>query len=129
MFTEVRTAALLQKVMHGADVLNAGRALRLATIDGARALGLDGETGSLEAGKRADVIIVRLDNLHSTPRFSDIPSLIVYSSQASDVRTVIIDGRLIMHERKLQTMNEREVIEEANREANLLLERAGIAQA
>ena len=126
MFTEMRSAALLQKVMHGADVLDARRALRLATIDGARALGLDNETGSLEAGKRADVIIVNLDNLHSTPRPSDIASSIVYSAQAPDVQTVIIDGRVVMRERKLQTMSEREVIEEANRESELLLERAGV---
>src|SRR5205823_2787643 len=126
MFTEMRTAALLQKVQHGADVLPAQGTLRLATVDGARALGLEGEIGSLEAGKRADVIILNLDCLHSTPRPADIVSAIVYSAQASDVQTVIIDGRLIMRDRKLLTMNELEVIEEANREASLLRERAGV---
>ena len=126
MFTEMRTAALLQKVQHGADVLPAQRALRLATIDGARALGLEREIGSLEAGKRADVIILNLDCLHSTPRPADIVSAIVYSAQASDIQTVIIDGRLVLRERKLLTVNEREVIEEANREAELLRERAGV---
>jgi 5-methylthioadenosine/S-adenosylhomocysteine deaminase len=126
MFTEMRTAALLQKVLHGADVLTAWRALRLATIDGARALGLEQEIGSLETGKRADVIIVNLDCLHSTPRpASGVASAIVYSAQASDVRSVIIDGRLVMHDRELITMDEREVIEEANRESDLLRERAG----
>ena len=125
MFTEMRTAALLQKVLHGADILPAQRALRLATIDGARALGLEQLIGSLEAGKRADVIIVRLDCLHSTPRPSDIASTIVYSAQASDVRSTIIDGQLVMHDRELLTMDERAVIEEANREALLLRERAG----
>lgn len=126
MFTEMRTAALLQKVSHGADVLPAQRALRLATIDGARALGLEQEIGSLETGKRADVIIVNLDCLHSTPRPADITSAIVYSAQASDVRTVIIDGRLLMRERELLSMNEREVVEEANRESSLLRKRAGL---
>jgi len=126
MFTEMRTAALLQKVTHGADALPAWRALRLATIDGARALGLDREIGSLEAGKRADVIIVSLDRLHSTPRPTDLPSAVVYSAQADDVQTVIVDGRLVMRERELLTMNEREVMEEANREARLLHERAGV---
>src|SRR5947209_5101853 len=72
MFTETRTAALLQKVSQGADTLPAERALRLATIDGARALGLKSEIGSLEAGKRADITIVNLDCLHSSPRPSDI---------------------------------------------------------
>jgi 5-methylthioadenosine/S-adenosylhomocysteine deaminase len=126
MFTEMRTAALLQKVTHGADALPAWCALRLATIDGARALGLDREIGSLEAGKRADVIVVKLDRLHSTPRPADLASAVVYSAQAGDVQTVIIDGRLVMRERELLTMNEREVIEEANRESALLQERAGI---
>jgi 5-methylthioadenosine/S-adenosylhomocysteine deaminase len=109
--------------------LPAKRALRLATIDGARALGLEQEIGSLETGKRADVIIVQLDCLHSTPRPADITSAVVYSAQASDVRSTIIDGRLVMHERELLTMDEREVIEEANREALLLRERAENRQA
>ncbi|HKC65473.1 MAG TPA: amidohydrolase family protein, partial [Pyrinomonadaceae bacterium] len=126
MFTEMRTAALLQKVEHGADVLPAQRTLRLATRDGARALGLEHEIGTLEAGKRADLIILNLNCLHSTPRPTDIVSAIVYSSQASDVQTVIIDGRVVMRDRKLLTMNEREVIDEANREAGLLRARAGV---
>ncbi|PYS47513.1 MAG: N-ethylammeline chlorohydrolase [Acidobacteria bacterium] len=126
MFTEMRTAALLQKVQHGADVLPAQRTLRLATCDGARAIGLEQEIGSLEVGKRADVIIVNLNCLHSSPRPTDIVSAIVYSAQASDVQTVIIDGRMVMRDRELLTMNERLVIEEANREASLLRERAGV---
>src|SRR2546421_7038165 len=126
MFTEMRTAALLQKVSHGAETLPAPRVLRLATIDGARAVGLEREIGSLEAGKRADVMIVNLDCLHSSPRPADITSAIVYSTQASDVRTVIIDGRVVMRDRELLTINEPEVIEEANRESSLLRERAGV---
>ncbi|MBA2731571.1 MAG: 5'-deoxyadenosine deaminase [Acidobacteria bacterium] len=126
MFTEMRTAALLQKVIHGAEALSAQRALRLATIDGARALGLEQEIGSLEAGKRADIILINLDRLHSTPRPTDITSGLVYSAQPGDVQTVIIDGQVVMRDRELLTMNEREIIEEANRESGLLQERAGI---
>ncbi|MGB9180896.1 MAG: 5'-deoxyadenosine deaminase [Pyrinomonadaceae bacterium] len=126
MFTEMRTAALLQKVLHGADALTAVRALRMATIDGARALGLEEEIGSLEEGKRADVILVKLDNLHSSPHPSDIASAIVYSAQPADVETVIIDGRTVMRERKLLTLDEQEVLIEANQESSLLMERAGI---
>src|SRR6266850_3985180 len=65
MFTEMRSMALLQKVLHGPEALPAGRVLRMATIDGARAMGLEAEIGSLETGKQADVIVVRLDGLHS----------------------------------------------------------------
>jgi 5-methylthioadenosine/S-adenosylhomocysteine deaminase len=126
MFTEMRTAALLQKVSHGADALPAWRVLRMATIDGARALGLDAETGSLETGKRADVSIVALDRLHLTPR-PDIVSAIVYAAEASDVRTVIIDGRVVMRERELLTVNERDVLAEAERQSELLFARANIS--
>ena len=74
MFTEMRTAALLQKVLHGPEVLPAGRALRMATIDGARALGLADEIGSIEVGKRADVIVVDLNRLHAAPE-TDVVSV------------------------------------------------------
>lgn len=123
-FTEMRTAALLQKALHGADALPARVALRLVTRNGARALGLEDEIGSLEAGKRADVIIVDLARLHAAPRPADIVSALVYSAQSSDVKTTIVDGRLLMHERKLLSLDERQVIEEANRESQLLQSRA-----
>jgi 5-methylthioadenosine/S-adenosylhomocysteine deaminase len=125
MFTEMRTAALLQKLAHGPEVLPAAWVLRLATIDGARALGLEKEIGSLEAGKRADAIVVSLDQLHSTPQ-RDVVSALVYSAVASDVRTTITDGRVLMSNRELLTLNEASVLEEANREASALAERAGL---
>jgi 5-methylthioadenosine/S-adenosylhomocysteine deaminase len=124
MFTEMRTAALLQKALHGPEVLPADRALRIATIDGARALGSADEIGSLEAGKRADVIVVDLNRLHAAPE-TDVVSSIVYSAQSADVRTTIIEGRIVMHDRKLMTMNEAEVMAEANREAASLKHRVG----
>jgi cytosine/adenosine deaminase-related metal-dependent hydrolase len=127
MFTEMRTAALLQKVTHGPEALPAWRTLRLATIDGAKALGLDHEIGSLEAGKRADIIIVRLDGLHLTPGGVDPVSQLVYSAQPADVRTVIVNGRLLMHDGELQTLDERAVIDEANQESALLMKRSGLA--
>ncbi|HEV2913284.1 MAG TPA: 5'-deoxyadenosine deaminase [Pyrinomonadaceae bacterium] len=125
MFTEMRAAALLQKVSRGPAALPARRALRMATMDGARALGLDGEIGSLEAGKRADITVIDLNDVHLTPRPSDPVSTIVFAAQTSDVKTVIIDGQVVMRDRQLLTMDEREVIDEAAREAALLLERAG----
>ena len=127
MFTEMRTAALLQKVAHGADALPARRVLRMATIDGARALGLDSQTGTLEVGKRADCIVVALDRLHLTPR-PDIVSAVVYAAEASDVRTVVIDGRIVMRERELTTLDEPEVIAEASEQAKHLFRRAGLGE-
>jgi 5-methylthioadenosine/S-adenosylhomocysteine deaminase len=127
MLTEMRTAALLQKVLYGTEALPARRALRMATIEGARALRLESEIGSLETGKRADVIIINMERLHTSPSTSDTISMIVYAAQGSDVETVLIDGRLVMLEGKLLTLNELDVMEEADREAALLCERAGLS--
>lgn len=119
MFTEMRTAALLQKALHGPEVLPASRVLRMATIDGARALGLDAEVGSLEVGKRADLSVVRLDRLHATP-VKDVVSALVYSSETEDVETVLIDGELVMRDRQLLTIDERDTIESARAQAEQL---------
>jgi len=127
MFTEMRTAALLQKALHGPEVLPAARALRMATIDGARAMGLDKEIGSLEVGKRADVIVVDLAQPHSSPQRDDVISALVYSAESSDVRATIIDGRVVMRDGELLTLNEAKVIAEANREAADLAKRAGLS--
>ena len=126
MFTEMRTAALLQKLAHGPEILPATRVLRLSTIDGASALGLADDIGSIELGKRADVIMVDLSYLHTTPE-TDVVSSLVYSAQASDVRTTIIDGHIVMRDRELTTMKEADVIAEANREASSLRQRAGFS--
>ena len=123
MFTEMRTAALLQKAIHGPEVLAANRMLRMATIDGARAMGLDSEIGTLEAGKRADVAVVSMGGLHATPA-AELISALVYSAQASDVDTVVIDGKLVMRDRKLLTVDEAETVDVANAEAKKLVERA-----
>jgi 5-methylthioadenosine/S-adenosylhomocysteine deaminase len=119
MFTEMRTAALLQKALHGPEVLPANRVLRMATVDGARALGLDAEIGSLEIGKRADLSVVRLDRLHVTP-VPDVVSALVYSAQVEDVDTVLIDGELVMRDRKLLTIDEKDTIESARVQAENL---------
>jgi 5-methylthioadenosine/S-adenosylhomocysteine deaminase len=100
--------------------LPASRALRLATIDGAHALGLDSEIGSLEVGKRADVAVVRLERLHTTP-VKDVVSALVYSTEADDVDTVIIDGRIVMRDRELLTIDEGETIANAKSEAEKLI--------
>ena len=125
MFTEMRTAALLQKALHGPEVLPASRVLRLATIDGARALGLESEIGSLEVGKRADVAVVTLDQLHMSPEAEVISSL-VYAGEASDVQTVIVDGRILMRDRTLLTLDEADVIADADAQSELLMSRAGL---
>jgi 5-methylthioadenosine/S-adenosylhomocysteine deaminase len=125
MFTEMRTASLLQKVTRGPEVLPAARTLRMATLDGARALGIADETGSLEAGKLADITVLDLQRLHLTP-CPDVVSTIVYAAEASDVRTVLIDGRVVLRDRVLTTLDEGQVLAEAGEQHELLMSRSGI---
>ena len=125
MLTEMRSAALLQKVSRGADALPAARVLRMATEGGARALGLEGGIGSNEAGKLADITVLELGRLHTTPR-PEVVSTVVYAADARDVRDVLIDGRVVLRDGELQTLDEREVVEEAARQYELLAARSGI---
>ena len=97
----------------------------MATADGARALGLGGEIGSLEVGKRADITVLDLERIHTTPR-PEVVSAIVYAAEAADVRTVLIEGRLVLQDGELKTVAEREVIEEAREQQRLLTGRSGI---
>ena len=97
----------------------------MATLDGARALGLASEIGSLEAGKRADVTILDLRRLHLTPR-PDVVSTIVYAAEAHDVRAVLIGGRVVLGDGELKTLDEREVLAEAREEYEALAARSGV---
>jgi 5-methylthioadenosine/S-adenosylhomocysteine deaminase len=111
MWEEMDTAAKLHKLISGdPTVLTAQQALELATIGGARALHLDRQIGSLEAGKRADLIIVDLDDLNQTPMFN-VFSHLVYATKANDVRTVVIQGKIVMLDRTLLTLNEKRIKE------------------
>ena len=114
MWEEMDTAAKLHKEFSGdPKVVNAEQAFEMATIRGARALHLDDIIGSLEVGKRADIDIVDLDDLNQTPYFN-IYSALVYSTKAADVRTVIINGRIVMLDRRLLTLNENVIKKDAN---------------
>jgi len=105
MFSEMRSAALLGKaVAADATAVSAATALQMATLNGARALGLGDVIGSLEAGKAADIIAVRLDTLNSAPVYNVISQL-VYSTQASQVSHVWVGGRKVLDEGKLTTIN------------------------
>jgi len=117
MFESVKAAGLLQKVLYkDPTVLPAETVLRMATIDGARALGLEKSVGSLEVGKRADLILVDFDKPHLTPRHNLYADL-VYSARGSDVDTVIVDGKILMARRQVKTLNEGEVMQKAQRTA------------
>ncbi len=114
MWEEMDTAAKLHKLTsNDPKTLPAEQAFEMATIRGARALHLDKITGSLEVGKRADIVILDMDSLNQTPSFN-IYSSLVYSTKANDVRTVIINGRLVMLDRRLLTLNESAIKKDAN---------------
>jgi 5-methylthioadenosine/S-adenosylhomocysteine deaminase len=118
MLEEMDLAAKLQKVSRmDPRALTAEQALELATIGSARALHLEKEIGSLEAGKKADFILLRTDAPHAVPRY-DLYSSIVYTLKASDVETVVINGRLVMEARRVLTLNEREIIAKAREYAD-----------
>lgn len=123
MFETVKFAALLQKSFYrDSKVLSAYQVLKMATLDGAKALGLDGVIGSLEVGKRADIILVDLSKPHLKP-LNNIYAALAYSARGSDVDTVIVDGKILMENRRVQTLDERTVMEKAEKCASDLLVR------
>jgi 5-methylthioadenosine/S-adenosylhomocysteine deaminase len=113
MFEEMDLAAKLQKVIAlDPQALPASAALEMATIRGARALGMETEIGSLETGKRADLILVRLDRPNAVPLYDPI-SQMVYALKASDVRDVMVNGKPIVRDAKILTLNAAQVMAKA----------------
>jgi len=125
-FAEMRLAALIQKPRLGPDALPAVQALELATLGGARALGLESEIGSLEVGKCADLIAIDLGGPHAQPDDADLVSRIVYSARAADVRHVIVDGRIVVRDGELQTADVAEIRRAANAAAARLRRAANL---
>jgi cytosine/adenosine deaminase-related metal-dependent hydrolase/adenylate cyclase class IV len=120
MFQEMHLAALLPKGMRlDPTAVPARQALAMATVGGARALGMEDLIGSVEVGKRADIVVLELDRAHNIPRFDLSPentySQIVYAAKASDVLHVLIDGQWVMRDRSLLTLDEEMVRTEAQR--------------
>jgi cytosine/adenosine deaminase-related metal-dependent hydrolase len=124
-WVEMRQAALVAKVRHGVASLPAKRALRLATIDGARALGLGELVGSIETGKRADLAIVRLDGAHAGPG-GDVFSRLVYACNSRDVVHVLVDGALVVKGGEHQRLDVGAVKARAKEAARALLARAAM---
>ncbi len=123
MFEEMRLAALLQAARNGPGALPARDALWMATRGGAQALGLEAELGSIEPGKRADLIIVDRDRPHLLP--GDDPwSTIVYAARGSDVTTTIVDGTILVEDGKPLHMDPREILSSAREAARDLAARS-----
>ncbi len=118
MWCEMHIAALLPKVLNNdPTALPAARALAMATIEGARALHLDHLIGSLEVGKRADLIVVDTSGVHAMPHFEttgqNVYSRLVYSAKSSDVCHVMVNGQVLMRDRQLLTVDEEAALLEA----------------
>ena len=114
LLEEMKFASLLQKV----DTLNplvlpACEVLKMATINGARALGLEDEIGSIEVGKKADLILLDTNSVNMTPDSSDLCSNVVYSANGSNVDTTICNGKILMENKKLTTLDEEEIYKKA----------------
>jgi 5-methylthioadenosine/S-adenosylhomocysteine deaminase len=115
MFEAMRLACFMQR-LHKKDIaaMSALQALELATLGGAKLLGLENEIGSLEVGKKADLAVINLQQAHLAPmtkgRHSNVIALIVFSCSALDVEMVLIDGKVVLRDCKLQTVDERQII-------------------
>jgi 5-methylthioadenosine/S-adenosylhomocysteine deaminase len=113
LMEEMDLAAKLQKITKmDPRVLGAKSVVEMATIEGAKALHIEKEVGSLEVGKKADIILISLDEPNAVPMY-DIYAQLAYSLKGSDVETVVIGGRIVMRDKKLLTLNEPEILAKA----------------
>lgn len=110
IFMEMRLAALIHLPQNGPTSLSAMQVLEMATLNGAKALGLEGEIGCVSEGAKADLITLDLSTAHATPNSADVVSTLVYSGQGHDVRDVVIDGQVVMRQRQVLTVDELAVL-------------------
>lgn len=116
LIEEMKTASLLQKVdTLNPEVLDACKTVAMGTIDGARALGLEDEIGSIEIGKKADIILIDTDHANMTPDSSQLESNIVYAANGFNVSTTICNGKILMENRKLVDLDEDEIYKKARK--------------
>jgi len=125
IFNEMRLASLIQKPIHGTEVMNAKTMFRMATIEGAKALHLENEVGSIEVGKKADLVLIDLDSYSNSFSDSDeaVYSDIVFSSTTENVRSVMVDGRWLVKNKQSLVYDQRELMVKAKEELKNLLKR------
>jgi 5-methylthioadenosine/S-adenosylhomocysteine deaminase len=125
MFDEMRLAAVLQAVRHRPGALPARDVVWMATRAGARTLGLEHEIGSIEIGKRADLIVVNRERVHQTSG-PDPYSTLVYAARGTDVTTTVVDGEVLVENGASVRLDPGEVIAEARQAVRDLVLRAGL---
>jgi 5-methylthioadenosine/S-adenosylhomocysteine deaminase len=125
MLETMKMAALLPRVRHNnPTAVTSYQALKMATIEGAKAVGLDKKIGSLEAGKQADIVIINMNKLHNVPSLDPVSTL-VYSSNQSDVDTAFINGKCMVKKGELVNFNEQEIIQRVRKATRNLYKRCG----
>lgn len=117
LWVEMRLAGLIHKPRAGPTAVSGMQVLEMATLGGARAIGMEQDVGSLEVGKRADLCLVALDGAHAMPTGDDLASALVFSGRSTDVTDVMIDGRVVMKNREVLTLNESRVLAAAAKHA------------
>ena len=116
LIEELKTASLLQKVSTlDPKVLTSDEAIAMGTIKGAEALGLDSEIGSIEVGKKADIILIDTNSANMVPDSSTLSSNVIYSANGSNVDTTICNGKILMENKKLTVLDEQEIYEKARK--------------
>jgi 5-methylthioadenosine/S-adenosylhomocysteine deaminase len=124
MFQEMRLASLIQKPFHGSTSMSAKNVFEMATRNGAKALGMEHEIGSIEVGKKADIVVLDLNNVWDPVNPSEQPySGIVYSATPENVDSVMIDGRWIYRKKEFAGLDEHSIVAEARVQLGRLLER------
>ncbi len=127
MFQEMRLAAFIQKIKLGPTALPARTVFEMATMGGARVMRLEHEIGSIEVGKRADLVLLDLNQLHAYPsREVDPISRLVYSASKRDVETVLINGRVVLENHQLLTLDRAAVLRNSNEAISRVMKRAGL---
>ncbi len=124
-FNEMRLAALIQKPRLGPDALSAQAVFEMATLGGARALGLEKRVGSIEPGKAADLAILDLNRPHAVPA-GEVYGRLVYSAKASDVTHTIVDGKILFSDNKVHTINEVQCLQDVTSEIPKILDRSSL---
>jgi cytosine/adenosine deaminase-related metal-dependent hydrolase len=125
-FTEMRLASLIQKPIHGPKSMDALTVFRLATIEGAKALHLENEIGSIEVGKKADLVLLNLEKPNQTLIDENIYSTIIYSANQENVEEVMINGNWVVSKRKSSFYDEDKLYHDSKNELDELLKRTNI---
>jgi cytosine/adenosine deaminase-related metal-dependent hydrolase len=126
MIRDMRLASYLGSLRENdPTVVSAETVLEMATINGANAMGLADQVGSIEAGKRADFIVINMDAPHLTPAWDPV-STIAYAATGTDVDTVVIDGKIVMKHRQVKTLDEHAILEDVRKRCRAVGERGGL---